>query len=73
MAKTFETFRKDVQEWSAPTAHTAHVTDRISVQTNKSAKAKRPNVKQLVKMPFTTKERKWKGIHGFTLNDPYTI
>ena len=73
MAKTYHDLMNDVREWSTPTAHTAHVTDRMSVRTDKSAKAKRPNVIQLRKLPFTTKERKWKGIHGFTLNDPHTV
>lgn len=82
MAKSFKDLRKSIGEWqdprggwgsSVPIGHTAHTTDRLSVRTDLSAKAKRPSVKQLKKMSFTASERMKKGIHGFTLNDPSVI
>ena len=82
MAKSFKDLRKNIGEWQSPTGgwgssvpagHTAHTTDRMSVRTDLSAKAKRPSVKQLKKMTFTSAERINKGIHGFTLNDPNLI
>jgi len=73
MSKSFDKLKQDVSEWSAPTAHTAHTTDRMSVRTNKSQTAKRPSVLQIPKKQYSKKEREKRGIHGFTLEDPYTV
>lgn len=73
MSKSFEQLRQDLGEWTAPTAHTAHTTDRMSVRTDKSSTAKRPSVMQLQKKQFSRKERLKRGIHGFTLNDPTLV
>jgi hypothetical protein len=70
MAKNYHDFLKDMMEWSAPTAHTAHTTIRMSVKTGKAAaKAKRPSVKQLEKLPYTQSEKEKKGIHFFQLGE----
>ena len=73
MSKSFDKLRQDVNEWSAPTAHTPHVTDRMSVQTNKANTAKRPSVLQIIKKQYSKKEREKRGIHGFTLEDPTVV
>jgi hypothetical protein len=67
MAKSYNDLLKSITEWSAPTAHTAHVTDRMSTKTGLSNKAKRPSVKQLEKLPMTKAEREKKGVHFFQL------
>jgi hypothetical protein len=68
MAKTFHDLLKSMTEWSVPTAHTAHVTDRMSTRTDLSRKAKKPSVRQLEKVPMTKAEREKKGIHFFQLD-----
>ena len=74
MSKSFDKLKQDVFEWTAPyAAHTAHVSDRISVRTDKSKTAKRPSVLQIPKKQYSKKEREKRGIHGFTLEDPYTV
>ena len=67
MAKLYHDLLKDITEWSAPTAHTGHVTDRMSTRTDLSNKAKRPSVQQLKKLPMTKAEREKKGVHFFQL------
>lgn len=63
MAKSYHDLRKSIGEWSAPTAHTGHVTDRISTRTDLSAKAKKPSVRQLKKLPMSKAEMEKRGIH----------
>lgn len=73
MAKNYDDLKKDITEWSAPTAHTAHTTDRMSTQTGKAnIKAKRPSVRQLQKLPYTQAEKERKGIHFFQLGEKPT-
>lgn len=69
MPKTFNEFMLNVTEWSSPTAHTARVTQRISVATGKSSKAKKPSVIQPTQLPISKSEKKRRGIHFFQLDD----
>lgn len=73
MAKNYDDLMKSVAEWSAPTAHTGHTTDRMSVQTGKAnIKAKKPSLRQLQKLPYTQAEKEKRGIHFFQLGEKPT-
>jgi hypothetical protein len=69
MKKTFKNLRSSLAEWSAPTAHTARVTQSLSVSTGKSSTAKRPSVIQPTKIMMNKSEKKRRGIHFFQLGD----
>jgi len=69
MSKNYHDLIRSLEEWSAPTSHTARVTSRLSTRTDLSVKAKKPSVVQPTQIPFSKKEKARRGIHGFQIGE----